>query len=187
MTLGPELMYGDFVSWCGAATLSYVHDNGGREVSLGDRIYESEPPALPKTTPADSGRRRHLSYISPACGIVDGKGMTFAAAGNSSPDVPFGHEHRSIYEITPGGNWTPLGPPAPRGSSDELPMLSRDGRWLAFIRTRERNGDGHLYLMPLAAQLGGRLRLIGPIADLGVTGNYYGHYGWAGQIAWHSS
>ncbi len=71
--------------------------------------------------------------------------------------------------------------------SDELPMWSRDGRWILFVRTRfvhpRRNvahGNGILYALD---PFGGNL--IGPIANVGASGNYYGAYGWPYQLDWH--
>jgi dipeptidyl aminopeptidase/acylaminoacyl peptidase len=184
-----ELMYGDFVSWCTANSLALVQDNGGREVSRGDRIaLAGPPPSWARVAPADPGRKSHLSFVSPACGPDDGT-MIAAAAGPASEDLPFGHEHRSIWLLQViGGNWHPLEPAPPPGMSDELPLWSSDGRWIAFVRTTPSGagGSGRLYLLDLGARLDGHARLVGPIAPVGVTGNYYGHYGWAGQVAWYS-
>jgi hypothetical protein len=70
----------------------------------------------------------------------------------------------------------------PRGGTDELPMWSADGRWLLFIRTRPQgiSGEGALYALDLS-----RHRLVGPIAQVGFTGNFYGTYGWASQLSWY--
>ena len=115
--------------------------------------------------------------------------MVAAAAGPVTQDVPFGHEHRAIWLLPyTGGNWRPLEPAPPKGTSDELPLWSSDGRWIAFIRTTPTGaaGVGRLYLLDLGARFNGQARVVGPIADVGVTGNYYGHYNWAAQIAWYS-
>ena len=74
--------------------------------------------------------------------------------------------------------------PAARTQSDELPMWSADGRSIVFVRTGPTNRSaaarGSLYLM---RPFGGNL--IGPIAAVGTTGNYYGHYGWYWQLDWY--
>jgi hypothetical protein len=191
--LGPELMYGDFVSWCGRHTLVYVRDHGGREVSDGDRITVTQPPGWPTSTPADSGSGKRLSYISSVCGTVGGEFTEIAAAGPDSRDTPFGHEHRSILRLSAGGKWTPLESGPPRGWSDELPMLSGDRRWIAFVRTSEKGlgTTARLYLLKLGAHFDGHARRIGPIAELSGSAsqygnNYYGHYGWASLVAWYS-
>jgi hypothetical protein len=115
--------------------------------------------------------------------------MVAAAAGPVTQDLPFGHEHRTIWLLPyTGGNWRPLEPAPPKGSSDELPLWSNDGQWIAFIRTTSTGsaGGGLLYLLDLGARFNGQARVVGPIASVGVAGNYYGHYNWAAQIAWYS-
>lgn len=185
-----ELMYGDFVSWCSGGELAYVLDNGGREVSLGDRINLGGPPPLwPTVTPADPAARARLSFISPSCSPA-GKFMIAAAVGPQTPDLPFGHEHRTIWLLSEtGGNWHPAEPSPPAGSTDELPMWSSDGRWIAFVRTtwNGSTGTGQLYLLDLGASYNGHARLVGAIVNLGQTGNYYGHYNWMSQVAWSST
>jgi dipeptidyl aminopeptidase/acylaminoacyl peptidase len=182
-----ELIYGDFVSWC--AQLAYVLDRGGRQVTMGDRINFAGPasnwrfytPPPPRTKPA-------LSFISPACSPPD-LSMLAAAVGPSSPDLPFGHEHRAIWLLSyTGGNWHPLESPPPARSTDELPQWSADGQWIAFIRTTpsEPSGAGRLYLLYLGARFTGHARLVGPVANVGFADNYYGHYSWAAEVAWYS-
>ena len=181
------LVYGDFLSWC-ADALTYVADRGGREVTLGDRIAMANRPDW-KPVVVD-GAAGNWSYSSPACSPPN----TFevaAAVGPTTQDSPFGQEHRRIWLLGyTGGNWHPLGPIPPRGQSDELPLWSADGRWIAFIRSGPTNqnagAQGTLYLLDLGKQLNGHAQLVGPIASLGSTGNYYGHYNWAAQVAWYS-
>ena len=186
--LGSELIYGDFVSWCGPQSLAYVRDSGGRQVTLNDRInLAGPPPNWPSVTPADPGRQAHLSFVSPACSPMGGNTIA-AAAGPASQDLPFGHEHRAIWLMSAGGRWLPIEAPPPRGSSDELPMWSSDGHWIAFIRTtwKASGSIGRLYLLELGGHFNGHARRVGPVANLGASGDYYGHYGWGGQVAWYS-
>ena len=67
-------------------------------------------------------------------------------------------------------------------------MWSTDGRWIAFVRTTwsasRQQGVGRLYLIEIGDESNSRPELVGPIAGLGSTGNYLGHYDWGGQIAW---
>ena len=183
------LIYGDFVSWCTDNLLAYVLNSGGRQVTLNDRINFAGPaPKWPVITTADPGTRANLSFVSPACSPPD-LFMVAAAAGPVTQDLPFGHEHRTIWLLPyTGGNWRPLEPAPPKGSSDELPLWSNDGQWIAFIRTTSTGsaGGGLLYLLDLGARFNGQARVVGPIASVGVAGNYYGHYNWAAQIAWYS-
>jgi Tol biopolymer transport system component len=169
-----ELYFRDFLGWCGDA-LVYVTDHGGRTVTQGDGIAEAPPPAWRSQAILPTGGS--TSWTSFACGRT---GTLAVAAGPSGDDEPFGHEHRSIWLVR-GKSIVPATRP-PRGASDEWPSWSADGKWLLFVRTR---WDGHgwpgtLYALDLT-----RKRLIGPIAKVDATENYYGHYAWSSQISWH--
>jgi len=182
------LVYRDFLSWCHDG-LAYVLNRGGRQVTLGDRIVLAGPPDW---KPALTYGRIHdtNSYVSPACLPPDEFELA-AAVGPRTADSPFGQERRRIWLLGyTGGNWHPLGPTPPPGRSDELPLWSADGRWIAFIRTgptkRNAQASGVLYLLDLGKQINGQAKLVGPVADVGSTGNYYGHYGWSYQLAWRT-
>jgi hypothetical protein len=185
------LVYRDFLSWCDSA-LAYVVNRGGRQVTLNDRIaFAGPPPGWPVVVPADPGAGAQLSFVSPACSPPDLFELA-AAVGPTTADTPFGHERRRIWLLGyTGGNWHPLGPTPPAGTSDELPIWSADGRWIAFIRSGPTNKDagahGVLYLLELGKGLHGRAKVVGPLADLGQTGNYYGHYGWSYQLGWQTA
>lgn len=184
------LVYPDFLSWCGDS-LAYVLDHGGREVTLDDRIALAGPPPRWRTAePAAVARATPLSFTSPACSPV-GRSALVASVGPSTLDNPLGHEHRSIWMLdSAGDSWRPFGPPPPAGSSDELPLWSSNGRWIAFIRTTwsatADEGTGRLYLLDAHAPRDGHITQIGPIAEIGTSGNYNGHYNWGDQIAWNS-
>ena len=184
------LVYSDFLSWCTPGQLAYVLDNGGRQVTLGDQINLAGPPPNWPVVTTPAGARRDLSFVSPACSPPNlDLFMVAAAAGQAGQDEPFGHEHRAIWLLSlTGGNWQPLEPSPPGDSSDELPLWSTDAHWIAFIRTTPTGaaGSGRLYLLNLGAHFNGHTQVVGPIANLGSTSNYYGHYGWAAQIAWYS-
>ena len=185
------LVYGDFVSWCTGNLLAYVDNTGGRQVTLNDRVNFAGPaPNWPVVTPAGPGAKAQLSFVSPSCS-PPGLFMVAAAVGPTTQDEPFGHEHRRIWVLPyTGGNWRPLEAPPPKGSTDELPLWSSDGHWVAFIRTTWTGtaGAGYLYLLYLGSvnHFNGHALLVGPIAPLGTTSNYYGHYNWAAQVAWYS-
>ena len=181
------LVYGDFLSLCSRA-LAYVLNRGGREVTLGDRIGLARPPRWLPVEPAAVASTAKLSFNSPACSPTATFGLA-ASVGPATLDEPLGGERRSIWLLgSSGGNWRALEPAAPRGSTDELPMWSKDGRWIAFVRTTwsasRQQGVGRLYLLEIGDEPNARPKLVGPIAGLGSTGNYLGHYGWGGQIAW---
>jgi dipeptidyl aminopeptidase/acylaminoacyl peptidase len=182
------LVYRDFLSWCGSA-LAYVVNRGGRQVTLGDRIALAGPPTWTPTVIRGRIHNRN-SYNSPSCS-PPGQFEIAAAVGPKTDDSPFGREHRRIWLVGyTGGNWHPLAPAPPPRASDELPRWSADGRWIAFIRTTPTSKDGvwhgRLYLLDLGKQFNGRASLVGPVADLGSTGNYYGHYQWDDQLAWRT-
>jgi WD40 repeat protein len=87
--------------------------------------------------------------------------------------------------VSPSAGATPrrltqTNPPA--GDTDELPMWSGDGRWILFVRTKPAgiSAGGTLYALD---PFGGNL--VGPIASIGRTGNYYGSYNWPFQLDWH--
>jgi len=181
-----ELHYPDFLTWCGN-TLVFVLNHGGRQVTTGDGIAGAAAPSWRAQTILPAGGR--TSWNSVACPTVAaaarGGGGLVVAGGPTSDDVPFGREHRSLWVVSPTRGARPqvlsqTVPPA--GETDELPMWSSDGRWIVFVRTKAGGASarGSLYAID---PFGGNL--VGPIAAVGRTGDYYGAYGWANQIDWH--
>jgi WD40-like Beta Propeller Repeat len=170
-TVATTLPTPGFAAWCGNALL-YVVNRGGREVTMGDGIASASPPAFRSRTILRAGTTTSWNTIACRPG-----GRAFAvAAGPAGPDSPFGREHRSLWLVSGGTPRRLTRPPA--GTSDESPQWSSDGRWVAFVRTSARR-VGTLYAYDLRTR-----RLIGPLASLGKTTNYYGTYGWANQTAW---
>jgi WD40-like Beta Propeller Repeat len=187
------LPHRDFLTWCGNA-LVYVINRGGRQVTLGDGIAAAAPPTWrPRTILPAGGRRSWNSLSCPTPAAAErGGGALVVAGGPTSQDLPFGHEHRSLWILSP----TPRAKPQPlrqadppADETDELPMWSGDGRWILFVRTRfvhakartaMPRGRGVLYALN---PFGGNL--VVPIERVGASSNYYGAYGWAGQIDWH--
>lgn len=172
-----ELYHDDYASWCDGK-LFYVIDHGGREVTDGDGLAEAGPPSWRSATVLpDAGR---TSWTSFGCSRT---GTLAVAAGPSSANMArFGHERRSIW-LVHGRSATRLsGSVPPRHESDEWPRWSSDGRWLLFVRTRwtGRTWQGKLEAYDLS-----RNQLLGPIASVGATSNYYGYYGWSSQLSWH--
>jgi Tol biopolymer transport system component len=171
-----ELYYRDFLDWCGNS-LVYVTDHGGRMVTQGDGLAFTAPPQWQSRTIVPAGGR--TSWTSFAC---SSGGTLAVAAGPSRNGEPFGREHRSIWLVRDTKATVLAATRPPSGASDEWPSWSADGKWLLFVRTRW-NGHGWpgtLYALDLA-----RKRLIGPIAKVGATENYYGHYAWSSHISWH--
>jgi hypothetical protein len=167
----------DFVTWCGDA-LAYVTNHGGRSVTMGDGIAVASAPAWRSSTVlAQAGA---TSWNAVACS----GGTLVVSAGPSTQDSPFGQEHRSLWTVAAKPGATPhllAGTKPPAGKTDELPMWSADGRFVVFVRTTPGGigGAGRVYAYNLASG-----KAIGPVAAVGSTGNYYGSYDWARQIAW---
>ncbi|HEY1563763.1 MAG TPA: hypothetical protein VGF72_03675 [Gaiellaceae bacterium] len=171
-----ELYFRDFLGWCGGSFV-YVTDHGGRTVSRGDGMAVTAPPTWQSQVILPA--RGQTSWTAFSCG----PGGTLAvAAGPTGDDEPFGHEHRSIW-LVHGRSARRLSQTIPPpGRSDEWPSWSANGRWLLFVRTRfsGRGWPGSLFALDLATR-----KLVGPIAKVGATENYYGHYAWSSQISWH--
>jgi hypothetical protein len=180
------LHHADLLTWCNGA-LVYVIDRGGREVTLGDGLALARPPAWRSQTVLRPGGKTSWNAVAcpTAAAAARGGGGLVVAGGPSNPDTPFGHEHRSLWLVSPSPGATPqrltqTDPPA--GQTDELPMWSGDGRWILFVRTKPGGiaARGTLYALD---PFGGNL--VGPIAPIGSTGNYYGAYSWPYQLDWH--
>ena len=165
------LLYEDFLTWCSRMRLV---------VSQGfDRYSTSGKTLVAVTAPQWRASRlvrgRTLSWVTPACSP---NGQSVAVAAGRNFDEPrFGLEHRSIWLVPASGGGARQLTLTPTDPTDEDPIWTRDGRSLLFVRTRHSHGK-----LLLAGLNGG---IIGPIASLGPTGNYYGHYGWADQLDWY--
>ncbi len=182
--IGRSLAYPNAMTWCGGR-LVYATDFGGRISTMGEGIAAAAPPNWHPTTILPAGGK--TSWNSVACTST---GELLVAGGPASDDSPFGQEHRSLYLLhlgthaqpQPIANVTPT-----KGATDELPLWSVNGRWLIYVRTNPTEtpstatvGHGLLYAVDLTTG-----RLVGPIANVGQAGDYYGSYDWASQIAWY--
>jgi Tol biopolymer transport system component len=176
VAIASTLARADFATWCGH-TLAYVTGNAGRSVTAGDGIAIASPPAwTPRTVLAPGGA---TSWNAVACS----GGTLLVSAGPTSLDSPFGQVLRALWTVAAMPHATPhrLAATMPPGrQTDELPLWSSDRRFVVFVRTTPSGieGAGSVYAYDLAGR-----RLVGPVARVGTTGNYYGSYGWAGQIA----
>ena len=169
----------DFATWCGDS-LVYVIDHNGRSVTMGDGIAVTRPPLWRSQTILETGAK--TSWNSVACSP---SGRLAVSAGPTTDDSPFGQERRSLWLVDPKPGAKPTVIRAavpPRGQTDEMPRWSSDGLYLLFVRTkpREIGGRGSLYAYDTSTH-----RLIGPMAGVGTTENYYGTYNWPLQIDWY--
>jgi hypothetical protein len=180
------LHYSDVATWCNGS-LVYVIDHNGRGVTLGDGLAVTKPPLWRSQTILPSGGK--TSWTSVACpsaaAAAKGGGGLVVAAGPSNADIPFGREHRSLWMVGPQAGARPQRlsqTVPPKGQTDELPMWSGDGRWILFVRTNPSGNSnrGQLYALD---PFGGNL--VGPIASIGSSANYYGSYSWPYQLDWH--
>ncbi|MGB2953275.1 MAG: hypothetical protein WBB74_07760 [Gaiellaceae bacterium] len=186
VAIGRELLYPDFVTWCGNK-LVFVVNHGGRQVTLGGGIAAAARPSWRPRTILRAGGK--TSWNSVACptpvAAARGGGGLVVAGGPTSDNTPFGQEHRSLWLVSPTKAARPQllsQTVPPRRETDELPMWSGDGRWIVYVRTKAGGiqARGSLYAID---PFGGNQ--IGPIASVGKTGNYYGAYGWSSQLDWH--
>jgi dipeptidyl aminopeptidase/acylaminoacyl peptidase len=166
------LRYEEFFSLCGArmalaAGLDRVTTRLKSIVVAGPPLWRAR----------GVSRDRARSWVAPACSR-DGRSVA-ASAGPNRLQRRFGLERRSIWLLSLDGRTRRRLTSPPPQRSDELPRWTAGGRGLLFFRTGPTKSDtsarGFLYVVGLDG------RAAGPLADLGPTGNYYGHYGWAQQ------
>jgi hypothetical protein len=157
-------------------------DGGGRDAGLGKRLATASPPDW-RATPLTPQR---LSFVSPTCSAKSS--IIAAPAGPSRPARVFGEEGRSIFLLTPrNATLRELTDSPPAGISDELPQFSHDEHFVLFIRSGPAGTDaqtpGELYLAPTAGRF--TTLPLGPLAQVGPTADYYGHYDWSAALDWH--
>lgn len=170
--LAPTLLYDDFSSWCDRRLV--IAAGGDRYATYRKRLIVvswAGPGYGQLWRTRDLSRDARLSWISPAC-TPDGRQIA-ASAGRNWIETRFGKEARSIWLLSVDGSIRRRFTSPPKGTTDELPRWTADGRAILFWRTRA-DGRGSLYAV--RADTG---RLLGPLAHAGPTENYYGHYGWA--------
>lgn len=149
---------------------------GGRDGTLGKRLASAYAIDGWQAGSMTDGSR---SAVSPSCAP---EGDWLAAAIGPNGQWHAGQEQRSI-ELFPmhNGRRTRLTTPPP-GTSDESPRLTRDGRWVLFIRSKlTRTGaTGAGYLISTSKPGG---RPIGPLFTAGPASDYYGTYNWTEAVA----
>jgi dipeptidyl aminopeptidase/acylaminoacyl peptidase len=170
--LDATLSYDEFYARCGRRVA--ISAGRDRVATRGKRIVLTGPPAW-RARDVSSDRAR--SWITPACS-PDGRWIA-VSAGRNWHQTRFGLERRSIWILSVDGRTRRRLTAPPPGRSDELPRWAADGRAVFFVRsgptTREAIARGRLYVVRTSGQAAD------PLSDLGVTGNYYGRYGWAEQ------
>jgi WD40-like Beta Propeller Repeat len=161
------LPYRDYVTWCGGRL---VFTGGGDRVAThGKRLLVAAPPVWTPRALVDAQRR---AWGSVAC-APDGRSVV-AQSQRWSSNPSFFATRWALWRVGLDGSLRRLTSPPP-GHADESPRFSRDGRTLAFVRSRK--GDGKLYVLR-----GGHLT--GPVLSLGYGLGYYGHQDWWATVGW---
>jgi hypothetical protein len=161
------LLSADRLAWCGETLVMTAGTN--RIATTNKRFVAAVAPAWrPRPLVRTPGR----AWGSVAC-ARDGRSLV-AQSQPTSSDANFFHTHWSLWRVGIDGSRHRLTTP-PRGYADESPRISRDGRTILFVRSR--NGRGSLY-----ALRGGRL--VGPLLSLGYDLGYYGHHDWWATADW---
>jgi hypothetical protein len=162
----------EFLTWCrGRLVLAAGVD---RYTTRGKSLLVAGPPLW---TRRDLSRDARRSWTSPSCS-PDGRRVA-VSAGRNWIEPRFGLERRAIWTLSLDARGRRRLTAPPRGLSDELPRWSGSGRAILFVRSGPTRGDltarGALWVVGTDGRPATR------ILDLGVTGNYYGRYGWAEQ------
>lgn len=177
-TLLPTMLtYRDYLSDCDGSLLAV--SGALRESNVGKTLTRLSPPRFARES---LGLSSSESWTSPSC---SDSGEIATAAGPSKEDRRFGLQARSIWLLRHGAAPEQL----TNGSahvSDELPRIATNGRYVLFIATATRKGNGGPGTLELVSLAGRKKLSIVPIAQLGESGiGYYDHYDWAETTAWH--
>lgn len=158
-TLGPMLLYGDYLAWCGGRL---VWSGGGDRLALHDkRLLTAAPPDWrPRPLVPDRGR----AWGSLTC-TPDGRAVVVQSQRES--DVANAWlANWSLWRIGLDGSERRLTSPAPT-YADDTPRY--DGTTLLFVRSHE--GSGVLRTRD------------GPLARLGLDPGYYDHHSWPYSVS----
>jgi hypothetical protein len=165
--LAPMLVYSDYLTWCGGMLVFTAgHD---RVAGAHNHLLVATPPQWrPRPLVGVPGR----AWGSVSC--APGRRSVIVQSQPASDDPSFFATRWSLWRVGLDGSMMRLTSPPPH-YADESPRVSRDGRAIMFVRSR--NGVGALYA------LHGRT-LVGPFARLGFSPGYYGHQDWWQRLAW---
>ena len=165
--LSRMLPYRDYLAWCGGRLVFTA--GGDRVATHGKRLLVAAPPAWTPRPLVDAPKR---AWGSLACS-PDGRSLV-AQSQPRSNSPSFFATRWALWRVGLEGSLRRLTSPPP-SHADESPRFSRDGRVLAFVRSRK--GVGKLYVLH-----GGRVA--GPILSLGYSLGYYGHQDWWATMRW---
>ena len=165
--LARMLPYRDHLAWCGERLV--LTGGGDRVATHGKRLLVAAPPDWHPRPLVDPPAR---AWGSLAC-AADGRSVV-AQSQRRSDNPSFFATRWSLWRVAFDGSLRRLTSP-PRGFADESPRFSRDGRVLAFVRSRR--GVGALYALR-------RGHVVGPVLSLGYSLGYYGHQNWWQTVDW---
>jgi Tol biopolymer transport system component len=165
--LARMLPYRDYLTWCGGR-LAFTA-GGDRVATHGKRLLVAAPP---NWRPRQLVAAPQRAWGSLACS-PDGRSVV-AQSQRRSSNPKFFATRWALWRVGRDGSLRRLTSPS-RGHADESPRFSRDGRTLAFVRSRR--GVGKLYILRGA-------RVTGPVLSLGYTLGYYGHQDWWQVVRW---
>jgi WD40 repeat protein len=175
--VGSMLPSAEFLSWCGQRLVVSV--GADRYTTHGKRLVAFIASNTgPVWRRVDVSRDSTRSWVAPACS--PDRQRIAASAGRNWVESRFGRESRGIWLLSMDGRERKQLTTPPAGLTDERPRWSADGRAILFVRSGPTAPNamaaGRLYLVRLDGSL------VGPIASLGRTLNYYGQYGWRDRI-----
>ena len=165
--LGLMLPYHDYLTWCGGRL---VYTAGEDRIAIhAKRLLTAAPPAWrPRPLVARPGE----SFGSLACDPATGAVIVQAQA--SSTDAGFFATRWALWTVGRDGSHGVLTTP-PARSTDESPLVSREGQTVLFVRSH--GGHGELYALRDG-------RTIGPLLSVGYQLGFYGHRDWSIGMAW---
>ena len=157
--LGIMLPYRDYLTWCGRRL---VFTAGEDRIAIhAKRLLTAAPPAWrPRPLVEQPGE----SFGSLAC---DGDSV-IVQSQPSSTDAGFFATRWALWKVGLDGSHRALTAPA-RRSTDESPLVTRDGQTVLFVRSH--SGHGELYALRNG-------HAIGPLLSLGFQLGFYGHRNW---------
>jgi hypothetical protein len=168
----------DFVSRCGQRLV--VVAGPDRYATHDKRLVAFVPSTRwPGWHVVDVSRDRTRSWVTPACSF-DGRTIA-ASAGRNWLERPIGTEARGIWTLSLDGRSRKRLTTPPRGSTDELPIWA--GTSILFVRSGPTSADGTASGALYLVKPGGTVT--GPLAKLGRTTNFYGHYARSDRIDVH--
>jgi dipeptidyl aminopeptidase/acylaminoacyl peptidase len=159
--IGMTLAYTDYLAWCNRRL---IFTGGGDRLATTNKRLLVVSPTNWRPHPLVNAPGRAWGSLTCA---RDGRSVVVQSQ-QKSKDYDFAHTHWALWQVGLDGSTRQLTSP-PKGSADESPRFSRDGRSIFFVRSH--GGRGTLYALKAG-------NLTGPLLPLGYNLGYYGHRCW---------